>query len=611
MCECAYNVYACKLASPVGLLLTSLPLVHCGGRLLSPFVLSSPTLSPITEQVLQKYTGYLDSTMQSRLSGFFSGQGDEHREWVPTWEAVDQSKEIQAKQELMKSMAEVEKVHAAGKAEEAAAKASDEAAVAAEAGKAAGKAAEAAAADAADDAKRDAADAGFVAQANEDMGVQKAIVKDDAGNAKLLLLEVQGGGGEKRRQKRQKRQQGTLAQHAEGHLAVHQHQNQRQQQSAATVATAVRAHAYGRVAAMARAMSTMSRTSQKLDAMVGAATRESSYQVGNTRRIIQRHRKWRRAALESKMIEQRMHHRAKRAALQIRRGQPKEEVHSSALAAAAAAREASKAIAAAADANWGLAKMLASTVAAEARVASSTAAVLRKLQGRSRFCQGRCKTVALAASKAATEARSYADTARTLTQNQPRVVLEAEGGGHGGGRKGKGGSGRGSGREGRRRRRRGRGRGRGRGGRGKNKHRRDRKHPGRLKEKDDDFSRSDMLVEVDTRVLSTAAVGAMTDAQLLAMSDVEELSLIEEESHSMASTTAFLHHSEDIGARGRVRGEGGDAEREMMRRGERCSVVAIHVREAGRWIVEKLGERCYSCLAVDAAVGVRTVVCCG
>ena len=39
--------------------------------------------------------------MQSRLSGFFSGQGDENREWVPTWEAVDQSKEIQAKQELM------------------------------------------------------------------------------------------------------------------------------------------------------------------------------------------------------------------------------------------------------------------------------------------------------------------------------------------------------------------------------------------------------------------------------------------------------------------------------------------------------------------------------
>ena len=301
--------------------------------------------------------------MQSRLSGFFSGQGDEHREWVPTWEAVDQSKEIQAKQELMKSMAEVEKVHAAAKAEEAAAKASDEAAVAAEAGKAAGKAAEAEAAEAADDAKRDAADAGFVAQANE-----------DAGSAKLFLLEVRGGGGEKRRQKRQK-QQGTLMQHAEGHLAVRQRQNQRQQRSAATVATAVRAHAYGRVAAMARAMSTMSRTSQKLDAMVGAATRESSYQVGNTRRIIQRHRKWRRAALESKMIEQRMHHRAKRAALQIRRGQPKEEVHSSALAAAAAAREASKAITAAADANWGLAKMLASTVAAGARVASSTAAV--------------------------------------------------------------------------------------------------------------------------------------------------------------------------------------------------------------------------------------------
>ena len=486
--------------------------------------------------------------MQSRLSGFFSGQGDEHREWVPTWEAVDQSKEIQAKQELMKSMAEVEKVHAAAKAEEAAAKASDEAAVAAEAGKAAGKAAEAEAAEAADDAKRDAADAGFVAQANE-----------DAGSAKLFLLEVRGGGGEKRRQKRQK-QQGTLMQHAEGHLAVRQRQNQRQQRSAATVATAVRAHAYGRVAAMARAMSTMSRTSQKLDAMVGAATRESSYQVGNTRRIIQRHRKWRRAALESKMIEQRMHHRAKRAALQIRRGQPKEEVHSSALAAAAAAREASKAITAAADANWGLAKMLASTVAAEARVASSTAAVLRKLQERSRFCQGRCKTVALAASKVATEARSYADTARTLTQNQPRVVLEAEGGGHGRGRKGKGGSGRGGGRGGRRRRRRGRGRGRGRGGRGKNKHRRDRKHPGRLKEKDDDFSRSDMLVEVDTRVLSTAAVGAMTDTQLLAMSDVEELSLIEEESQSMASTTAFLHHSEDIGARGRVRGKGRDAE---------------------------------------------------
>ena len=69
-----------------------------------------------------------------------------------------------------------------------------------------------------------------------------------------------------------------------------------------------------------------------------------------------------------------------------------------------------------------------------------------------------------------------------------------------------------------------------------------------------------MLVEVDTRVLSTAAVGAMTDTQLLAMSDVEELSLIEEESQSMASTTAFLHHSEDIGARGRVREKGRDAE---------------------------------------------------
>ena len=61
-----------------------------------------------------------------------------------------------------------------------------------------------------------------------------------------------------------------------------------------------------------------------------------------------------------------------------------------------------------------------------------------------------------------------------------------------------------------------------------------------------------MLVEVDTGVLSTAVVGAMTDEQLLAMSDVEELSLIEEEAHSMASTTAFLKHSDDIGARGRV-----------------------------------------------------------
>lgn len=217
---------------------------------------ANTALGNVVEQILQKYTNYLDSTMQARLSGFFTGTGDDHRELVPTWEAVDQAKEIQAKQDLMKSMAEVEKVHAEAKAEAEKAKADDEAAVAAEAGKAAGKEADAEA-----------------AQADADAAAP------EFGKEGMLLIDLD------ERRKNRRDQRGALEQ---------------------TAGAGTQTKTYAHVASMARAMSTLSRTSNKLNLMVGAAIRESGYQVTNTRRVINRHRKWRRAALESQMIEIRM-----------------------------------------------------------------------------------------------------------------------------------------------------------------------------------------------------------------------------------------------------------------------------------------------------------------
>lgn len=136
------------------------------------------------------------------------------------------------------------------------------------------------------------------------------------------------------------------------------------------------------------------------------------------------------------------------------------------------------------------------------------------------------------ASKAAAKAKNNAAKARALTKTKPRVVLatshsKSRSRSHRGGRA--------------RRRKRKR--------RGKN---------GRASLED-----GDVLVEVDTQILSTVAVGTMTDEQLLAMTDVQELSLIEESAYSMASTTQLLKHSEDIGARERVATDEWDELREF------------------------------------------------